>query len=240
MVTSEAPVRLTLPADPRPRVDVGLPFRRMNASWLALDFVNTVPGWLPSAERRAGRDWADRTAGERLIVYDDLILWSRLAGVLRDGSTRHLRRAAARDPGAAAAVVRRAHALRVALYRLFRAISRGWSPLAEDLDTFNRELRRLRDGEVLVHSPAGFQLEWAGAHELQALLWPPLRSALALLLQPDLAARIGQCGGDGCNWLFVDVGRGRTRQWCDIRDCGNLAKVRAYRSRKTDHDVRRR
>ncbi|HEX6063495.1 MAG TPA: hypothetical protein VFZ04_04695, partial [Longimicrobiales bacterium] len=95
MVTSEAPVRLTLPADPRPRVDVGLPFRRMNASWLALDFVNTVPGWLPSAERRAGRDWADRTAGERFIVYEDLILWSRLAGVLRDGSARHLRRAAA-------------------------------------------------------------------------------------------------------------------------------------------------
>lgn len=232
MVTPKS-VRLSLPVDPRPRIDVGPPFRRLNSGWLALDFVNTVPGWLPNPERRAGRDWGDQIADERLLTYDDLLLWSQLAGVLDEHTARTLRRAAETHAAAAQMVVRRAHSLRAALFRLFRAAAGGWAPLAEDLDTLNGEQKRLRGGETLVHSPGAFQLQWRGsAGELHAVLWPPLRSALALLTQPMMTARLGQCGGAGCGWLFLDVGRGRARQWCDIRDCGNLAKVRAFRSRQ--------
>jgi predicted RNA-binding Zn ribbon-like protein len=232
MVTDRGALRLTLPADPRARLDVGPPFRRLNSGWLALDFVNTVPGWLSNEERRGGKDWGDRIAGERLLTYDDIIAWSRLAGVVSERAARMLRRAAAAQPQAAGQIVRRAHTLRATLFRLFRAVSQGWTPLSADVDTFNRELRRLRENEVLVPTGTGYQLQWLAREDLLAApLWPPLRSALSLLTQPDLAARLGQCGGEGCGWLFVDVGRGRVRQWCDIRDCGNLAKVRAFRSR---------
>jgi predicted RNA-binding Zn ribbon-like protein len=101
------------------------------------------------------------------------------------------------------------------------------------LALFEREGKRLRAGEALVHTRGGFQLQWQGqAADLQCVLWPPLQSAVGLLTQPQLTARLGQCAGAGCGWLFLDVGRGRARQWCDIRDCGNLAKVRAFRSRQ--------
>ncbi|MBA3694513.1 MAG: CGNR zinc finger domain-containing protein, partial [Acidobacteria bacterium] len=29
-----------------------------------------------------------------------------------------------------------------------------------------------------------------------------------------------------------DTSRNRTRQWCDMKDCGNLAKVRRFRAKQ--------
>jgi predicted RNA-binding Zn ribbon-like protein len=51
--------------------------------------------------------------------------------------------------------------------------------------------------------------------------------ALSLLCSPK-ATRVGVCGGGNCGWLFVDESRGKRRQWCDMKDCGNRAKARRY------------
>jgi predicted RNA-binding Zn ribbon-like protein len=226
-------IRLRAPDDPRPKVDVGRPFRRLNGGWLGLDFVNTVPGWLSDPEHESERDWGDRIAGERLVAYGDLALWSRLEDLMDEPSADALVRAATADPETAALVVERAHGFRASLYRLFRAAIEEWAPLQEDIEVLNRERAVLVKNEVVVRSGAAYGTEWHGrASDLQALLWPPLRSALALLTDPELLARVGRCGGPECGWLFIDVGRGRRRRWCDSRDCGNIVKVRAYRRRQ--------
>jgi len=62
-------------------------------------------------------------------------------------------------------------------------------------------------------------------------LWPLSRSAAELLTSADLAF-IRECQGEDCGWLFLDTSRNRTRRWCDMRDCGNLAKVRRFRRRR--------
>ncbi|WP_322026964.1 CGNR zinc finger domain-containing protein [Burkholderia sp. BCC1977] len=49
------------------------------------------------------------------------------------------------------------------------------------------------------------------------------------LLRGDDFARVRQCGR--CTWFFVDRGRGVGRRWCDMRTCGNRAKVEAFRER---------
>ncbi|WP_321787041.1 CGNR zinc finger domain-containing protein [Burkholderia pyrrocinia] len=49
------------------------------------------------------------------------------------------------------------------------------------------------------------------------------------LLRSDDFARVRQCGR--CTWFFVDRGRGVGRRWCDMRTCGNRAKVEAFRER---------
>lgn len=229
-------IRLALPADPRPRVDVGLPFRRFNGGWLALDFVNTVPGWIPRPADRHG--WRDLPSGERLIEYADLVRWSRLQELVGDRDARLLEREAGQYPRRASSVIRRARLLRGSLYRLFRAGALDRSPPAEDVDRLNAELSRLRRGEVVAPGEAGLEEVWLGEEaELDALLWPPLRSAVSLLTAPELPARLGQCGGASCGWLFIDTGPGRPRVWCDSRDCGNVAKARAYRQRhRVEHE----
>jgi predicted RNA-binding Zn ribbon-like protein len=63
------------------------------------------------------------------------------------------------------------------------------------------------------------------------MLGPVAKSAADLLASEELdLAR--ECAGDDCGWLFIDRTRNHSRRWCDMKSCGNLAKVHSYRSRK--------
>jgi predicted RNA-binding Zn ribbon-like protein len=43
--------------------------------------------------------------------------------------------------------------------------------------------------------------------------------------------RLKACRSDTCRWAFVDHARNRSRQWCDMRVCGNREKARVFRQR---------
>jgi predicted RNA-binding Zn ribbon-like protein len=44
--------------------------------------------------------------------------------------------------------------------------------------------------------------------------------------------RLKACPADDCLWAFYDHSRNHSRTWCDMEDCGNRAKARAYRERR--------
>ena len=69
---------------------------------------------------------------------------------------------------------------------------------------------------------------WVGVAAFS--LWLIADSATQMLTTGDLS-RLRQCGGGDCNWLFKDPSRNRSRQWCVMEQCGNVAKVRRFRSR---------
>jgi predicted RNA-binding Zn ribbon-like protein len=43
--------------------------------------------------------------------------------------------------------------------------------------------------------------------------------------------RLKVCPAETCQWAFYDASRNRSAVWCDMRVCGNRAKVRGYRER---------
>lgn len=45
--------------------------------------------------------------------------------------------------------------------------------------------------------------------------------------------RLKVCPADDCQWAFYDESKNRSGTWCDMAVCGNRAKVRAYRERRT-------
>ena len=45
--------------------------------------------------------------------------------------------------------------------------------------------------------------------------------------------RLKVCPADDCLWAFYDRSRNRSRRWCDMEVCGNRAKVRGYRERRS-------
>ncbi len=47
--------------------------------------------------------------------------------------------------------------------------------------------------------------------------------------------RLKACPADTCQWAFYDASRNRSAVWCDMRVCGNRAKVRGYRERHAGH-----
>jgi predicted RNA-binding Zn ribbon-like protein len=48
--------------------------------------------------------------------------------------------------------------------------------------------------------------------------------------------RLKTCRNDGCRWAFFDYSKNRSGAWCDMADCGNQFKARAYRRRLKSGD----
>ena len=191
-----------------------------------LDFVNTVGGRVPAAPGAPARVRADK-----LACYADFVAWGVHAGLVGESAARDLLRLSHARPREAGALLRRALAFREALHRTLRSLTREQRAVPSDLVTINAELAACRGRELLVARPAGLRWEWRDSTKrLESPLWPVVRAAAGLLTSPELA-RLRQCGGDDCGWLFLDRSRNHSRQWCTMEDCGNLSKVRRFRER---------
>jgi predicted RNA-binding Zn ribbon-like protein len=177
----------------------------------ALDFCNT----------RAG--WGSEQPKEYLISPEVLAVWSREAGLISATDAQRLTAAARSRPDQAADVLRRALALREAVYRT----GLGTSATEADWELVSAEAVRARTASVLVpgvdDSTARWQLR-STADDLPVLA---IAAAADDLLTGPLAGSVGACPGTGCGWLFSDPRR--RRRWCTMAVCGNRAKARRHR-----------
>ncbi len=182
---------------------------------LCLDFANTA-------------DWhAGDAPVELLTGYDALLDWGREAGILDERLAGRLAGEAARWPKEAGAALRRAIALREAIYGLFSRLAAGEEPDPRDLATINAELAAALPHREVAHE-AGSRFRWGWRDGgLAGPLGPVALSAAELLTSPDLA-RVRECAGHPCGWLFVDTSRNHSRRWCSMEACGNRAKVRRH------------
>ena len=55
--------------------------------------------------------------------------------------------------------------------------------------------------------------------------------SVADLIASGRASRVKACGNPNCSFIFFDDSANQTRRWCEGSICGNLARVRAFRSR---------
>jgi predicted RNA-binding Zn ribbon-like protein len=196
-----------------------------------LDFVNTVGGRVSAPGARATQDFADRITRDDLPDYETLLRWSVFASLIDAPERDRLQERARRSAPAAQRVLRRARRLREALYRIGKALLEGWPPTAADLAVLDREVREARRRQRLVARGRRLEPEWMqDPPRLDRMLWPLALSAAAVFGSDDVG-RLKQCGGTSCGWLFLDTTRNHSRQWCEMADCGNLAKVRRFRQR---------
>lgn len=120
--------------------------------------------------------------------------------------------------------------LREALYRLIRGI-----PHAGDLGLLNDALAGGGERDRLAVGPRGYIWWAAAAASAPAVLNAELaRSTAELLVDRDRLARVKECHGPGCGWLFLDESRAGNRRWCSMTSCGNRAKARAHYRRMQD------
>jgi predicted RNA-binding Zn ribbon-like protein len=187
---------------------------------VALDFANTLGGMHTAPTH------------EHLVEYRDLVEFGRSAGTISPSQARRLALDAGRRPAPAAAVLRRAIALRETVWRVFDAFANNARAEPTDLATIHEEeLAALRHAR-LQQSGRGVDYEWSDELLLDRPLWAIARSAADLLRSKDDLGRVRECGSATCEWLFIDRSRNHTRRWCDMNDCGNRAKVRRFRLRQ--------
>jgi predicted RNA-binding Zn ribbon-like protein len=185
---------------------------------LGLDFCNTVGG------KRGAR------VREYLNSYADFVSWCQQAALVDKTMAEALRQKASRHPGEAASVLSRAIALREGIYRVFSATAQHKTPQQTDLSRLNSELADSLGRLRVAPGRQGFEWQWSQEDgSLDHPLGPIARSAANLLTCGELLDQVRQCEGDNCGWLFVDSSKNHSRRWCDMRDCGNRAKVRRHR-----------
>lgn len=186
---------------------------------VALDFANTLGGMHTAPTH------------EHLVEYKDLVEFGRSAATLSRPEARRLIEEAARQPTRAAAVLRRAIALREAIWRVFDAFAKSARADAADLATIQEEELAALKHARFEQSGSDVAYEWSDEVTLDRPLWDIARAAAELLRSKSDLARVRECGSDTCEWLFIDKSRNHSRRWCDMNDCGNTAKVRRYRQR---------
>jgi predicted RNA-binding Zn ribbon-like protein len=187
---------------------------------LCLDFVNTVD---------------PRHAAERhdyLSSYPALVAWACHAKVIGTAEGERLLVAASGAGAEARRVLDRAIGLREALYPVLAGAADWQPPARRDLDRVNGEVGAALGHRRVAWSAEGFAWDWELSEPaLDRVLWPVALSAADLLAGGPLD-RIRECpGGGNCGWLFLDISKNASRRWCDMRSCGNRAKVRRHYAR---------
>jgi predicted RNA-binding Zn ribbon-like protein len=190
---------------------------RTKTGWLCLDFANTV-GW-----------HASDSPEESLNKYADLIEWSADRGIISGDAKVVLLRTSEEKSIEAQAVLEKAREIREDIYRILSDTAHGRPIKITDLKGFNKALASMLCHSRLAPSEGGLRWDWdSHSDKLDSVIWPVVRSAVNLMTS-EAIKRVGQCADEkGCGWLFWDSSRNRSRRWCDMRDCGNRAKVRRF------------
>jgi predicted RNA-binding Zn ribbon-like protein len=192
---------------------------------LCLDFANTV-------EPRCGESRRDYLGG-----YADLVRWAEHAGALNGEEARRLLRMAKARPSEAAETFGRAVTLRENIYRVFYAVAYGERPQGADLGALT-----VAHLEALAHFRIGCTAEGFGwgpvdGDELGKPLWGVIFSATGLLTSGELG-RVKACPAEkgGCDWLFYDESKNKSRRWCSMEGCGSRVKMRRLYARKRERE----
>ncbi|MGA7732560.1 MAG: ABATE domain-containing protein [Chloroflexia bacterium] len=189
---------------------------------LCLDFVNTRSHYTDSPT----------PSNDHFDTYSEVLNWASQVGIITYDEEHALNHLAALAPARAEAALHKARELREAIQRTFLAAGAGVPPDARPFELLNREIAEAMSHARLVRTHDGYEWGWEPAHaDLERILWPIAKSAADLLVSGKLA-RVHECAGDTCGWLFLDTSKNHSRRWCDMKDCGNTAKARRHYHRK--------
>lgn len=192
---------------------------RLIGGELCLDFANTVNGHARLPQH------------EYLHDYQDLVLWSRHAGVINVGEARGLLGHGAAYPDEAELVYRQGLELRESIFRIFAALAGGGRADRDDLNHLSAAWQAGQSHACLVPISGGFSLGWDDEPCLEGLLRTVAASAIHLLTSPQVH-QVRNCAGERCDWLFVDTSRNHLRRWCSMDECGNRAKMQRRQLKK--------
>jgi predicted RNA-binding Zn ribbon-like protein len=150
---------------------------------------------------------------------EDLRTWLQKKSILAEDAP---------STGEDSRILERAIRLREAIYGIGSALAEKRTPTEDDLGELNWSVQKAVVAARIEATGGG--LEWnldslrastAGSIGLIAL-------SAAGLFTSGQAGRVRECNNETCGWLFLDLSKNRSRKWCDMSDCGNVAKARRY------------
>jgi predicted RNA-binding Zn ribbon-like protein len=136
-----------------------------------------------------------------------------------------------RDPDEAERRLERFRHLRGLLHDTARSISSDGRAEPQQLTELNHVLRHGLHYHQLRIGPDGNRYEVSQVGDRLDQARAAIASSFAHFVADDAPDRLRVCANEGCRDVFVDRSPGGRRRWCDMRTCGNQAKVARHRAR---------
>ena len=170
-------------------------------------------------------------ATETIPDADTLLAWLRGRDLIspRGRATEAAR--LRRDPLEAERRLARFRHLRDVLHATARDISTDGQPQPERVTEINHVLRHGLHYHQLRPEVGGTRYEVTQVGDRLDQARAAIASSFAHFLADEAPDRLRVCANEGCRWLFVDHSPTGRRRWCDMRTCGNQAKVARHRAK---------
>jgi predicted RNA-binding Zn ribbon-like protein len=171
-------------------------------------------------------------ATDHVATADALLAWLRQARLLSERAASTERAALRDDPADAARRLESFGQLRGVIRAAAEEITTSGSPSRGTVRDLNHVLRdglhfhqleMNADGTAYGLARVGDRLDQARA---------TIAGTLAEFVARGRVDRLRICANPGCREVFVDRSRTGRRRWCDMRTCGNQAKVARHRARR--------
>jgi len=185
----------------------------------ALDFVNTLDDRHTSQPK------------ELLKSYIDLARFAEDTGLVEPSLADRLMERSLQFPQQAQESLDWARKLREEIHDVFWAVIRGKPAPPAALVQLNANAQTAA-GHLGLHQVNGrFEWRFDEYGGFDTVVWPLALAAVELLASDDLQF-VRACASKDCEWFFLDTSKNHHRRWCDMKRCGNRAKVRRFYARQ--------
>ncbi len=168
---------------------------------------------------------------EHLPDIEALLAWLRDHGLISDRARAAEGQRLAHDAAEAGRRLERFRYLRALLAAVAMRLSEAERPTRDQIRQLNHVLRHgLHYHQLQVDADdARYSVAQVGDRLDQARA--TIAGSFASFLSEDDPTRLRVCANGGCREVFVDRSPTGRRRWCDMRTCGNQAKVARHRAR---------
>jgi predicted RNA-binding Zn ribbon-like protein len=189
---------------------------------LALNFANT----------ESGRGFPSHQNHFREAT--NVVEWLSHAKALPVDDAEWLRKRVSDRAGLARDLLATAVELRTAIHGVGAALGRHTKPPEAVLTSLSALHARFVAKAALASGEMACRWRWSvSASPVEAALGPIALAGVRLFTEGDFA-RIRECGGHACGWLFYDRSKNNRRRWCEMEVCGNRAKQRRLAARRRE------
>lgn len=122
--------------------------------------------------------------------------------------------------------------LRALLRRMVDALIAGKRVSRADLNALNDVLAASPLVPRLERRRSGWQLSQMRSTTGISRVMAAIAASFASMIADGDPTRVKICANPDCRWIIYDESHNRTRRWCNVKECGNLIKVRDFRARR--------